>query len=149
MKCKDCQLEKRIHAKDLCITCYGKHSMRKYRTLHLEEDKQRKRNWYLNNKEKVAFYRKRSRILKHYNMTLDELENMKKLQNDECLICSKQVPLKVDHDHKTGRVRGLLCDLCNRGLGYFRDNPELLVEAAEYLISSRKEREVVKYGSAH
>jgi hypothetical protein len=53
-----------------------------------------------------------------------------------CPICS--VPLDgvvvvMDHDHETGKKRGLLCDPCNKGLGFFRDDPNILTRAAEYL----------------
>lgn len=53
----------------------------------------------------------------------------------ECIICgeSQKLQLAIDHDHKTGRVRGALCSRCNLGLGHFRDDPELLRLAALYL----------------
>lgn len=63
-------------------------------------------------------------------------------QGGECAICDAEIPAVsedrylsacVDHDHKTGKVRGLLCWDCNVGLGKFLDNPDLLVSAAEYL----------------
>jgi hypothetical protein len=58
-------------------------------------------------------------------------------QGGVCWICGvgpKKIPLNVDHDHKTGRVRGLLCWHCNnRLLGASRDRPEILRKAAQYL----------------
>ena len=59
-------------------------------------------------------------------------------QGRACAICRKDLefPSKtfhVDHDHATGRVRGVLCSSCNRGIGYLQENPEILRRAAEYL----------------
>jgi hypothetical protein len=59
-------------------------------------------------------------------------------QNGGCAICGyrfgqKKGDMKVDHNHQTGKVRGLLCDLCNRGLGMFRDNQNNLTKAVSYL----------------
>lgn len=56
-------------------------------------------------------------------------------QDARCAICSDDISVKahVDHDHSTGEVRGLLCGHCNRGLGAFRDSPETLFRAIEYL----------------
>jgi len=59
-------------------------------------------------------------------------------QNGVCWICggkSGKKRLAVDHDHKTGEVRGLLCKRCNRMLGYYRDNAESFARAAAYLRS--------------
>jgi len=49
------------------------------------------------------------------------------------MICGSQEKLVVDHNHNTNKVRGLLCNHCNRGLGHFRDNTETLLKAIDYL----------------
>jgi hypothetical protein len=55
-------------------------------------------------------------------------------QNLGCAICGRSdVDLSVDHDHKTGRVRGLLCSRCNLTLGHFDDNAELFRNVVNYL----------------
>lgn len=62
-------------------------------------------------------------------------EKLKELKRNaaKCAICGDTGPLVVDHSHKTGKVRDMLCNHCNRGLGHFRDNPVLLEQAAEYI----------------
>lgn len=65
-------------------------------------------------------------------------EHLKQIKAEvtECVICGANGPLVVDHDHVTGQVRGMLCNHCNRGLGHFRDDPELLEFARMYLLAS-------------
>lgn len=60
-------------------------------------------------------------------------------QHKKCAVCKIEfAPIwyarpNVDHDHATNKIRGLLCSSCNRGIGYFRDNPGVLKSAARYL----------------
>src|SRR3990167_5004624 len=71
-----------------------------------------------------------------YGITLGEYETLSALRSGTCWICGRpgiKRGLNIDHDHRTGLVRGLLCHKCNRGLRWFRDNPADLRSAAEYL----------------
>jgi Recombination endonuclease VII len=77
-------------------------------------------------------------IRKQYGITLDQYNQMLADQNHKCAICGNEDEvegrkLAIDHCHKTGKVRGLLCGKCNRGLGLFYDNLELLQNAISYL----------------
>ena len=74
-----------------------------------------------------------------YGITLTQYNELFLKQNGVCAICKKACStgkrLAVDHDHKTRRIRGLLCRQCNRGIGHFEDEPALLKIAAEYVES--------------
>lgn len=50
-----------------------------------------------------------------------------------CMICGSNERLRVDHCHSTGKIRGRLCDNCNKGVGLFKDSPFFLKRAADYL----------------
>ena len=74
-----------------------------------------------------------------YNLSVEVYNQMFIDQNNKCKICQidfsmiKKRAIHIDHDHKTGKVRGLLCNYCNVGLGYFRDNPKFLEDSIHYL----------------
>jgi len=70
-----------------------------------------------------------------YGLTADQVEQMQREQESKCAICKETFvgSPHVDHDHVTGANRMLLCGDCNRGLGMFKDSPELLKTAASYL----------------
>lgn len=72
-----------------------------------------------------------------FGLSLTDYDVLVTAQGGGCAICFGPPDyfgrFHVDHDHATGEIRGLLCQRCNRGLGHFRDNPDLLIEAAEYI----------------
>lgn len=78
-------------------------------------------------------------IKRHYNLELEEYTKIMIEQNGVCAICgssggdSRGGRLHVDHNHNTGKVRGLLCGNCNKAIGYLKDNVELLAKAIVYL----------------
>lgn len=81
-------------------------------------------------------------MLKRHGMTPEDYDRMHAAQGGLCRICGKPETtvkcgkvqlLTVEHCHATGRVRGLTCNRCNRGMGMFDDDPTLLRRAAEHL----------------
>lgn len=87
----------------------------------------------------------RNRVVRQYGLTSDEYEKMLAEQDFKCKICrrpqpkfssGRQISLAIDHCHRTGRVRGLLCSGCNRALGYLDDDPKITLAAALYLINA-------------
>lgn len=108
---------------------------------------QQRREYYQRNKDeikpKVAAYREgrkaslfRSYLKRRYGITFDQWTEMLIAQSGRCAIClDPMVDPHVDHDHSTGSVRGLLCTNCNTGLGKFKDSPDRLASAIQYLLS--------------
>lgn len=76
-------------------------------------------------------------LVRKYGLTLAAWHNMLDAQGGACALCGTVEPngngFHVDHDHKTGKVRALLCMECNTGLGKFKDDKELLLKAVAYL----------------
>ena len=86
--------------------------------------------------------RRRRHLSMKFGLTEDDYLKLLETQDHGCAICgsptsvfgrNKDNRLAVDHDHKTGRIRGLLCGNCNIGLGQFKDDPLLLMAATRYL----------------
>jgi ferredoxin len=84
----------------------------------------------------AAYISRAFAIRKKYGLTHDDIDNMIKDQCGRCALCSDPCPnLVVDHCHVTNANRALLCGHCNTGLGMFRDRPDLLRLAADYIES--------------
>jgi hypothetical protein len=85
-----------------------------------------------------------------YKMSVEQFNEIRERQNDCCAICQVKLEIKqgstfrsknavVDHCHRTGNVRGLLCSACNKGLGHFRDDLTLLRSAIAYLSTPERQ----------
>jgi len=93
-----------------------------------------------NKKHAARGYCSKHYEMKYQKITIDDhSEEIINNHNGQCDICQSEIPgygrrsFCIDHDHKTGIVRGMLCQKCNIGLGNFNDNPELLQKAIKYL----------------
>lgn len=138
-----------------CKLCCSERSI-KYRQKP-EKRKQariRSRLWHKNNKEYAkkrkqlcydATKQRVNKLKKFYGLTQQNYDDLLKKQMSCCAICKTNKATKkggnfpVDHCHKTGKIRGLLCHLCNRGLGMFKDDLTLLQKAVEYITQTSED----------
>jgi hypothetical protein len=126
---------------------------RKSRMKNQSKIRESRKKWAEKNKEKLAQKNKikyqqtkdmvRDQQLKrHFGISKADYDRMLKLQNGLCAICGssntghKNKSFATDHDHKTGKIRGLLCRGCNVGIGNLQDDPVLLLKAANYILTS-------------
>ena len=118
-----------------CKPCFSKIVLARYKKNYWDNpEASRRATW-------------KSKLKRIYGITPEFYYGMLAAQGNGCGICGTQDPggrwsyrekmFAVDHDHKTGAVRGLLCVKCNRGLGLFEDKPDRLEAAAKYLVKGR------------
>jgi len=86
-------------------------------------------------KKRMQENARRNHLLCTYGLTQEDVNDMLHKQKEMCAICKCSIVERhcIDHCHATGKIRGLLCDDCNIGLGKFKDREEVLLEAARYL----------------
>lgn len=93
--------------------------------------------------DRSSTYRRAVHIKSLYGITEAEYDRLLAQQRHRCAICKAETPgsrgeWRVDHDHATGQVRGLLCNNCNSGIGYLKDDPDVLAAAARYVAKHRQ-----------
>ena len=140
-----------------CIPCNLAAKAERHR-LNPEPARRRTKEWRLANPDRVASNHeafvasggkkvadRRSHLKRKYGMTLED-NAMLEAQGGGCYICGRpprdDISLHVDHDHSTGKVRGILCFCCNNALADFQEKPALLAKAAAYLSWHANQEEI-------
>jgi hypothetical protein len=123
--------------KSQCKKCHAGYGIRRAQTHEPTRQKKIKRTaeWRAKRDPKLVIeYRRRYMLKKNYGITPEQFDTMLLQQGGACAICRETIAKPhVDHDHKTGRVRGILCANCNVGLGMFGDDVKSLRSAIAYL----------------
>lgn len=127
----------------LCKVC-----MKKCRQVYRSDPVKRKREYEgrrqhrKNNSDYYKVMDRKQNLQRNFGISVEQYEALLAAQNNVCAICKKPERailngkiknLAVDHCHKTGKIRGLLCCACNRGVGMFNEDEKLCFEAASYL----------------
>lgn len=135
--CTKCKVEKPLD----CFRNRGgnlKHLLKSWcKECHYKSHKE----WVDNNKETVREYRAKdpwtlTKRCRRHNISVEEFWSLYENQDGTCPVCDTAIKAEdsaIDHNHKTGKVRGILCKTCNRALGLLKDSPNNLKRGAEYL----------------
>ena len=144
--CAVCGELKPISARGMCGNCYDKwlkDTNPEYRKKQISNSK----DWRIANSEHVTekskerwakekddpekIKQRRDKHYRQYGLTADDAD---KLKTEPCMLCGgTSETMHIDHDHDSGKFRGVLCSKCNNGLGFFNDSIELLQKAIRYL----------------
>ena len=109
-----------------------KHKRKEWAKIKDKKNKERR-----NYRKKNPLYYKAQKIKSTYGISLQDFYDLLKKQKNKCAICRKEFisskDTHIDHNHKTGEIRKMLCSGCNLGLGHFRDSVKFLRQAIKYL----------------
>lgn len=140
--CKSCTL-KRHKARYVAKRSEILETQRIWRAANLDKERERATRFRNKHRDWYRKYHTKHRLKTRYGITLEQYEAMLEEQKGLCAICQKPETarnrsgeiklLSLDHCHTSLKIRKLLCDNCNKGLGVFHDNVELLKRAVEYL----------------
>jgi hypothetical protein len=119
---------------------------RKFEKIHREERNADRRARYARlkaegklrpYKPRPKYFNKKNSLKRLYGITVEQYNEILTQQNGVCKICenppTEQFSLSTDHCHETNKIRGLLCNSCNNGLGRFKDDISLMERAIKYL----------------
>ena len=110
----------------------------KWRKSNLEKINQYGKEYRKQNPEAARRYRRQSDLKRKYGINTKDYSTLWDKQEYKCAICSctrkpDEPNFPVDHNHISGKVRGILCPACNTGLGFFRDDKDILFKASCYV----------------
>lgn len=150
-RCKSCLAVKKLTSNNECRRCLREAGLHECTVCHepsiLELEFKSKQSVCRRCRHPLAHLTIRERArhaqyMRKYGISFDEYVRRGSAQGGLCGICSRKRRLVVDHDHKTGVVRGLLCSGCNSGLGMMADAPAVLRAAAAYIERSGTQKQV-------
>lgn len=134
--CKECtsiyRKEKRNQNPEL-----SRLESRKYYNNNRDKSTVRRRKYRENNREKDNLTKLVWRIKRNFGISLEERDNILRSQDGKCAICGTDnftsKGICIDHNHMSGKIRGILCSRCNSGLGMFIDSRDIIIKAYWYL----------------
>ena len=142
-QCNKCKLVKpktdfykcKTYLQTQCKSCIIENSKARHKRLQASGNEEYKQNNTIKSRK--------SSLKLNYNLTENDFIEMLKQQNHECAVCGiEQVKcaskFNIDHCHKTGKIRGLLCYACNRAEGFIKSDPSIAIKLAEYLTKHRE-----------
>jgi len=105
-----------------------------YQKEHKTQNEERlRKQWQKASKKYYTLKTSRVKTYRRYGLSVNDYFSLLEKQNGKCKVCNEEKKLVIDHNHKTGKVRGLLCLNCNTALGHLKDNKEIMLSAIKYL----------------
>jgi hypothetical protein len=138
-RCKECEkIDRAAYLSTPEAQAITKAAAKNHYWRNRDVERKRQSEWAKNNQEHLFHYRRKA-LLAKYGITTEIYLSMLSAQGHSCKICGTKNPgtrckfFFVDHCHRTGRVRGLLCAHCNLAIGQFGDKPDIIFRASVYV----------------